>query len=139
MDTQPLTSPSPESPKRALLIEPNSGTQKLCCHVLERAGFAVDTVVSGIQAVVSARSHQPDLILMDLQLPDVPCRQAIDWLRSNPALRFTPILVLNGASGEGDNFADASPVSVIPKPLSAQSVQRAIQQAPGFAECSGPG
>jgi two-component system cell cycle response regulator DivK len=136
METTLLTSLDVECRKRALLVESNVGTQRLCRHVLERSGFVVDTVASGIQAVVSARNHQPDLILMDLQLPDVPCRQAVDWLRSNPALRSTPIVVLNGASGDGDNFADDLPVTVVPRPLSAQSLQRAIERASTSDECS---
>ena len=129
MEATLLTSPNTESRKRALLVEPNVDSQRLCQDALERCGFIVDTVASGIQAVVCARSSQQDIILMDLQLPDVPCPQAIGWLRCNAALRLTPILVLNGGSTDSDKFAEAVPVAVIPRPLSMQSLQRAIQRA----------
>jgi DNA-binding response OmpR family regulator len=86
----------------------------------------VDAVSSGIEAVVSARENQPDVILIESQLPDVPCREAIHWLRCNAHLLLTPILVLNGSSAEQASFADLAPIAVIRKPVSVQSVKRAI-------------
>jgi len=137
MDAIAFTSGSMQNGKRALLVEPNMDTQNMCRNILERSGFLVDAVISGLQAVVCARTHQPDLILVDQQLPDGPCGQAIEWLRSNPALRSTPIVVLNGSAGHA-SLPETSPVAVIPRPLSTQSLERAIQRASSFDVYSGP-
>jgi len=88
-------SPSEDRPlRRALVVEAEPVTLQLCRDTLENSGFVVDAVESGIAAVVSAREGLPDVIVMDVQLRDVPGREAIAWLRSNPALRSTPIIVL---------------------------------------------
>lgn len=134
MDAMALTSDNMEMGRRVLLVEPNVDTEKLCRNVLERSGFLVDTVVSGLQAVVCARTRQPDLILMDVQLPDGPSHQAIEWLRANPALQSTPIVVLNGTSGD-EAFSKGLAVTVIPRPLSAQSLQRAVRKVSTSNEC----
>jgi len=137
MDAIALTSGSMAKAKRALLVEPNVDTQNICRNILERSGFLVDAVATGLQAVVCARTHQPDLILVDQQLPDGPCCQAREWLRSNPALRLTPIVVLNGSAGD-TTLSETLPVAVIPRPLSMQSLERVIQRASAFEECSDP-
>jgi CheY-like chemotaxis protein len=118
-----------QSEKRALLVGPNADIEKSCQDVLEGCGFLIDAVASGIEAVVCARKHQPDIILIESQLPDVPCREAIDWLRCNERLRLTPVLVLNGSSAAKASFAEVGPVIVIPKPFSPQRVKRAIEKA----------
>jgi CheY-like chemotaxis protein len=132
-----FTSGSMETGKRALLVEPNLDTQNMCRTILERSGFLVDAVASGLQAVVCARTKHPDLILVDQQLPDGPCYQAIGWLRSNPSLRSIPIVVLNGSASDA-SVSETSRVAVIPRPLSTQSLERAIQRASDFNECCGP-
>jgi two-component system, cell cycle response regulator DivK len=81
-------------PGRALVVGADSATLQLCRDALESSGFAADAVDSGIAAVVAARESPPDLVLVDVQLRDVPGREAIGWLRSNPALQSTPIIAL---------------------------------------------
>ena len=90
----PPTASSSLPARRALVVGADSATLQLCRDALENSGFAVDAVDSGIAAVVAARESPPDLVLMDVQLRDVPGREAIVWLRSNPALQSTPIIVL---------------------------------------------
>lgn len=122
-----LPSPAPPSKqacRRALVVGADQSTLRLCRDVLESAGFVVDDVESGIGAVVATREELPDLILMDLQLRDVPGREAIGWLRSNPALRSTPIVVLT-------TNADATADLALRKPISRATVQRMIHEVLG--------
>ena len=75
-----------EAPRALVAIaEPSSVC--LCREVLEKDGFLVETVDSGIGTVVAVRERLPQIILIDLQLRDVPGREAVGWLRSNPALQ----------------------------------------------------
>jgi two-component system cell cycle response regulator DivK len=88
-------------------------------------------VDSGVAAVMAARESKPDLILMDLQLRDVAGREAIGWLRSNAALRSTPIVVLTTAA-EGDAEPTAvGPGVSLPKPASPAAVQRIVRDLLG--------
>ena len=128
------TPAAPRSPtleragRRALLVEGDPATERLCREVLESSGFVVDAVDSGIAAVVAAREELPDLILVDLQLRDVPGREAIRWFRSNPALRSTPIIVLTTTAEDQADLAQIRPGASLRKPLSAAMIRRAIRE-----------
>ena len=113
--------------RRALVVEADPAALRLCRNVLESSGFVVDTVDSGIAAVVAARQGRPDLILMDLQLRDVPGGEAIAWLRSNPALRSTPIIVITANGVDDDELAAALPGAALRKPLSSAAIRRTLQ------------
>jgi CheY-like chemotaxis protein len=78
-----------------------------------------------IAAVVTARRILPDLILVDEQLRDVPGRDAVLWLRSNPELRSTPIIVLTMGAG---GASIAMPGALVQKPASLGSIQQVIQE-----------
>jgi CheY-like chemotaxis protein len=85
-------------------------------------------VDSGIAAVVAARESPPDLVLVDVQLRDVPGREAIVWLRSNPALQSTPIIVL--ATNAEDDVVPTFPraYASLPKPVSPAAIRRTIRE-----------
>jgi CheY-like chemotaxis protein len=70
---------------RALVAEPSS--VRLCREVLEKDGFLVEKVDSGIGTVGAVRERLPQIIFIELQLRDVSGRKAVGWLRSNPALQ----------------------------------------------------
>jgi CheY-like chemotaxis protein len=101
----------------------------LCRDILERSGFAIEVAGSGIAALTSARERHPDLIVMDLQLPDVPGREFIGWLRDVAVLRSTPIVVFAGATGETTDLAHLGPNALLRKPVSALVIHRAIREA----------
>jgi two-component system, cell cycle response regulator DivK len=117
--------------RRALIAEADPATLHRCRDVLETAGFEVDAVDSGVAALVAARKRLPDLILIALQLRDVPGREVIGWFRSDPALRATPIIAL--ASDAEDEAASAAtrPDASLRKPLSSGSIRRAIHELLG--------
>jgi CheY-like chemotaxis protein len=105
-----MTPESPSLPRRRdLIVAAEPATLRCCSDVLKNSGFAVDIAVadSGLAAVVAAREDVPDLIFVDTQLRDVPGREAIKWLRSNPALQSTPIFILV-PDGEDDAIFDAT-------------------------------
>ncbi len=113
--------------RRALLVGSDQAALRVCHDVLGGLGFSIDTVASGIEAVIAARDGQPDVIVMDGQLRDVRGSEAIGWLRSNSALQTTPIIALV-AKGE-ENPGVTRPTTMVRKPLSAAAVHRAVQEA----------
>lgn len=117
------------APRRALIVTTESSTLRLCREVLERSEFAVDAVDSGIAALIAVRAGVPDLVLVDSQLRDVPGREAIEWLRSNPALRSTPIIVLTTNAEDETEFGAPHPGRALRKPVSPLAFQRTIEEA----------
>ena len=106
----------------------DSETLQLCRDALESSGFVADAVDSGIAAVVAARASPPDLVLVDVQLRDVPGCEAIGWLRSNPSLQSTPIIVLT-TNAEDDVVSDfARTYASLPKPVSPAAIRRTIRE-----------
>jgi two-component system cell cycle response regulator DivK len=115
--------------KHALVVEATTSSLRLCRDILERSGFDIETSGSGIAALTAARERQPDLIVMDLQLPDVPGREFIGWLRDIPVLRATPIVILAGGAGETAALAHLGPNTLLRKPASALMIHRAVREA----------
>ena len=99
---------------------------RLCQAVLEDSGFTVDIVQSGIAAVIAARDRHPECIILDVQLADVPGLVAIDWLRSNPALRNTPIILLTNHQFDHAGSAAIQPLTALRKPISAGSIRQIL-------------
>jgi len=127
LSAEPLTLGATQ-PRRALVVEAELATMRQCREILEKCGFVVDVVETGIEAVISARSEHFDLILVDLQLRDVPGREAIEWLRSNPALRATPIIVLTASPGDDADLKAFEPAAALRKPITLPATRRAIDQ-----------
>ncbi len=124
----PSTTISPNQSRRALVVEAEPATVRLCRYILESSGFVVDAVGSGIAAVVAAREKLPNVILIDLQLQDVPGRDAIGWLRSNPALGSTPIIVLTTNAEDDADVAAIRPDASLRKPLSTITIRRTLRE-----------
>lgn len=113
--------------RRALIAVADPVTERLCRGVLARSGIAVEVVDSGVAAVIAARGNRPDLILVDDQLRDVVGREVVGWLRSNPALKTTPIVVLTTKAETGAERAASHPGAWLRKPLLPDVVGRTIQ------------
>ena len=73
-------------PKTVLIVEDNELNMKLLHDVLEAHGYATLTAREGMAAIALARAHRPDLILMDLQLPDVSGYDAVRELKAGSSL-----------------------------------------------------
>lgn len=121
-----ITSPD-GSGRRALVVGVDPATLRMFHDALHSSGFAVDAVDSGIDAIISARNGHPGLIVMEIQLRDVPGCEAIKWLRSLPALKSTPIIVLT-AEAEDDAALSATGPS-LRKPVSPAAIWRTIREA----------
>jgi two-component system, cell cycle response regulator len=115
-----------ESHQHALVAAVEPAPLRLFRSVLTDLGFEIEVVDSGIGAVMAARERCPDLILVDMQLRDVPGREAVEWLRSNPALKSTPVIIL---AATGEDKADAPsipPDMLLRRPVSPVAIRRAI-------------
>ena len=98
--------PGDETPlptkKRILIVEDNELNMKLLRDVLEAYGYATITTAEGETALALARANRPDLILMDLQLPDISGFDAVRRLKDDAETRSVPIVAVTAFAMVGD-------------------------------------
>lgn len=88
--------------KTVLIVEDNELNMKLFNDLLEANGRATLRTRSGVEAVKLAREHKPDLILMDIQLPEVSGLEVTRWLKEDPELRHIPVVAITAFAMKGD-------------------------------------
>src|SRR5271169_6876859 len=97
-----LGAPSPHAGKRILVVEDNELNMKLLNDVLEAHGYEVLTTAEGAVAIAWAHQYRPDLILMDLQLPDMSGLEVTQQLKADAETRAIPIVAVTAFAMAGD-------------------------------------
>src|ERR1700680_1291474 len=97
-----LGAPSPHAGKRILVVEDNELNMKLLNDVLEAHGYDGLTTGEGAVAVAWARQYRPDLILMDLQLPDMSGLDVTRQLKANAETASIPVIAVTAFAMAGD-------------------------------------
>jgi CheY-like chemotaxis protein len=87
---------------KILYVEDNEDNVYMLRRRLERAGFAVVIASSGTQGIAMASSERPDLILMDLSLPDVDGWEATRRIKADPATKHIPVIAITANAMTGD-------------------------------------
>lgn len=123
-----MTSPPPDAPAgrpadmddpSVLIVDDNEKNRRLARDVLRAAGFRTFEAESGAEAIVLAAEHLPDVILMDLQLPDMEGTDAMQRLREGRRTARIPVVVLSALPLESDDdwFLAAGFAGYIEKPI----------------------
>jgi CheY-like chemotaxis protein len=87
---------------RILIVEDNEMNRDMLSRRLERRGFAVTTSMNGRDGIVQTQLSTPDLILMDLNLPEIDGWEATRILKSDPRTAHIPIIALTAHAMVGD-------------------------------------
>jgi two-component system cell cycle response regulator DivK len=99
----PTESPGPRAmTKTVLIVEDNELNMKLFHDLLEAHGYQTVGTRNGIEALDLARKHRPDLILMDIQLPEVSGLEVTKWLKDDPELKAIPVVAITAFAMKGD-------------------------------------
>lgn len=88
--------------KTVLIVEDNELNMKLFSDLLDANGYETVQTRNGVEAVELARHHRPDLILMDIQLPEVSGLQVTQWIKDDDELRHIPIIAITAFAMKGD-------------------------------------
>jgi two-component system cell cycle response regulator DivK len=88
--------------KTILLVEDDFMNMKLAQHVLESEGYTVVKATTGQEALNQIKATPPDLILMDIQLPDIDGMTLVRIIRAKDPTRETAILALTACAMKGD-------------------------------------
>ena len=87
---------------RVLIVEDNPANMTLATFLLQSAGHSVVTAANAEIGLMLARSEQPDLILMDIQLPGMDGLEATGLLKADVATRAIPVVALTALAMKGD-------------------------------------
>ena len=88
--------------KRILVVEDNDLNRKLFCDVLKANGYEVVPVADGQNVLATAQRFAPDLVIMDIQLPNVSGIDLIAQLKRESTLAEVPVLAVTAYAGKGD-------------------------------------
>jgi two-component system cell cycle response regulator DivK len=102
-----------------LIVDDNEKNRKLAWNVLRAAGFQTLEAATGAEAVAMAVEHVPDVVLMDLQLPDIPGTEAARELRGIERTAGIPVVALSAMplEGTGGWLEEAGFVGWLEKPI----------------------
>ncbi len=105
--------------ERILIVEDNEKNMKLFRDVLSAKGYRTLEATSGAQAIELALEHAPDLVLMDIRLPDVDGVEALGRLRSDERTTSIPVVAVTAQAmrGDRDRFLAAGFDGYVPKPV----------------------
>ncbi len=93
--------------KTVLIVEDNELNMKLFHDLLEAHGYHTVGTRNGIEALDLARKHRPDLILMDIQLPEVSGLEVTKWLKDDPELKAIPVVAVTAFAMKATRNASA--------------------------------
>jgi len=109
--------------KTVMIVEDNELNMKLFNDLLAAYGYDTLQTRDGTKALSIARAHRPDLILMDIQLPEVSGLQITKWIKDDDALCFIPIIAVTAFAMKGDEerIRSGGCEAYISKPISVGS------------------
>jgi DNA-binding response OmpR family regulator len=123
-------SPRVSVPTRVLVVEDEADIAQLVRHTLERSGeMKVETVETGDAAVHAALEHPPDLIVLDINLPNVSGFEVCRILRARPTTRQVPIIMLTARTTEADRVSglDLGADDYVTKPFSLRELAARVR------------
>ena len=118
------------APTRILVVEDEVDIADLIKHTFERSGEArVDIVTTGDAAVKSITDSQPDLVILDLNLPSIDGTEVCRLVRARPATASLPIIMLTARTGESDRVSglDLGADDYVTKPFSLRELAARVR------------
>ena len=121
---------------RILIVEDNDTNRKLFRIALQKAEFEVLEATDGNEGVNSARESQPDIILMDIQLPGIDGVHAFQMLQKDPETSTIPVIAATSYAMKGDEerLLSLGFIRYLAKPISPDELIRVINEILGQSE-----
>ena len=116
--------------KTVLIVEDNELNMKLFHDLLEAHGYNTVATRNGVAAIDLARRHRPDLILMDIQLPEVSGLEVTKWIKDDPELHSIPIIAITAFAMKGDEerIREGGCEAYVSKPISVARFLDTVRQ-----------
>ena len=116
--------------KTVLIVEDNELNMKLFHDLLDAHGYNILQTKDGMEALDIAREHHPDLILMDIQLPEVSGLEVTKWLKEDDSLKAIPVVAVTAFAMKGDEdvIRQGGCEAYISKPISVTSFLETVRR-----------
>ena len=121
--------------KTVLIVEDNELNMKLFHDLLDAHGYRTLQTRNGLDALRIAREHRPNLILMDIQLPEISGLEVTKWLKDDEELRDIPVIAVTAFAMKGDEerIRDGGCEAYLSKPISVGKFIETIRHFLGNA------
>jgi two-component system cell cycle response regulator DivK len=126
--------------QKILVVEDNELNLKLFCDLLRAHAYVAEPVRDGREALATARSFAPDLIVMDIQMPHISGLELIEQIKADDDLKPIPIMAVTAYAAKGDEerIRDAGAEGYVSKPISVlrfvEAVRTLLEAAAARAE-----
>jgi two-component system cell cycle response regulator DivK len=119
--------------KTILIVEDNEKNMKLARDILRAKGYATLEAVNGLDGVALALAHKPDLVLMDIQLPDINGIEAFERIRANAGTARVPVIAFTASVTTGDRsrIGDAGFDGFLGKPINLKEFVETVKRLAG--------
>lgn len=116
--------------KKVLIVEDNELNMKLFHDLLEAHGYDTLGTKDGLKALEMAREHRPDLILMDIQLPEVSGLEVTKWIKDDDDLSSIPIVAVTAFAMKGDEerIREGGCEAYLSKPITVTTFIETVQR-----------
>ena len=116
--------------KTVLIVEDNELNMKLFHDLLDAHGYKTIQTRDGLEALDLARKYRPDLILMDIQLPEVSGLEVTKWLKEDENLKVIPVIAVTAFAMKGDEekIRDGGCEAYISKPISVVNFLETVRR-----------
>jgi two-component system cell cycle response regulator DivK len=117
-------------PKKVLIVEDNELNMKLFHDLLDAQGYQTLQTREGLEALTIAREERPDLILMDIQLPEISGLEVTKWLKEDEELCSIPVVAVTAFAMKGDEerIRQGGCEAYISKPISVSGFLETIRR-----------
>ena len=121
--------------KTVLIVEDNELNMKLFHDLLEAHGYATLQTAQRHRGLELAREHRPDLILMDIQLPEVSGLEVTKWLKEDDELKSIPVIAVTAFAMKGDEerIREGGCEAYLSKPISVAKFLETVRTYLGDA------
>jgi two-component system, cell cycle response regulator DivK len=121
--------------KTVLIVEDNELNMKLFHDLLDAHGYNILQTKDGMEALDIAREHHPDLILMDIQLPEVSGLEVTKWIKEDETLKSIPVVAVTAFAMKGDEerIREGGCEAYLSKPISVGKFIETIRHFLGNA------
>jgi two-component system cell cycle response regulator DivK len=115
---------------KVLIVEDNELNMKLFDDLLSAHGYETFKTRDGSHVLELARAHKPDLILMDIQLPEVSGLEVTQWLKAEKDLKHIPVVAVTAFAmkGDEDKIRQGGCEDYISKPISISDFMEVVQK-----------
>jgi two-component system cell cycle response regulator DivK len=116
--------------KTVLIVEDNELNMKLFRDLLEAHGYQTAGTSNGFEALNLVRQMRPDLILMDIQLPQVSGLEVTRWIKDDPELRAIPVVAVTAFAMKGDEerIREGGCEAYLSKPISVSKFIETVRR-----------